>query len=69
MAYSGMLGSQLGLSILVEGITDVFTACSSMYSKTKIDWSQYGINKAINYSIAMISVGAKGIKEAKDGLV
>ena len=69
MAYSGKLGSQLGLSILIEGITDVFTACKSMYSKMNIDWAQYGINKAINYSIKMTSVGAKGIKEAKDGLV
>lgn len=60
-------GLSIGMSIVAEGLSDLFTAYRA-YSSRHFSWSDYAKQKSINIVISLVSAGYDKIKDVGKGV-
>ena len=60
-------GSTVGMSLVTEGLADMFTAYRA-YRSRQFHWSDYCKGKAISLAISVVSVGFSRLKDAVKGV-
>jgi len=52
-----------GISMMIEGIKDMFNAVCSAYKADDIDWGKWGKDKIISYGVMIFTAGMSCLKE------
>ncbi|KAE9547849.1 hypothetical protein FO519_008940 [Halicephalobus sp. NKZ332] len=67
--FSLGVGASIGWTLLQEGACDIIYGIYNGICKRNISWATYGIRKAINLTITLVSFGIGAIKSAVKGMV